>query len=203
MRGMNAKVIGLQFYSISLASILTHRLLHSKTDMYMKFLSIFRKAFSFTLLALLVHTANAQDKLPSVLLEKPGGQKINILDVVKNKELTVIDFWATWCIPCLRELDNIADIYPDWQDEWDMQLIAVSIDDQKTKAQVLPVFNGKGYEYELLLDPNKDFFYKMNGITPPLTIVVDRKGNILNIHHSYIEGDEYELEEFIANWFGN
>jgi len=146
-------------------------------------------------------SVSAQDKLPSVMLEKDNGSKINILDAVKEKDLSIIDFWATWCIPCRHELENISDLYADWQAEWNMQLIAVSIDDAKTKSQVMPYINGRGYDYKVLLDPNSEFFLAVNGLTPPLTLIVDKNGQILFIHHGYIEGDEYELEDFMQNWF--
>jgi len=135
------------------------------------------------------------------MLEKDNGSNVNILDAVKDKDLTIIDFWATWCIPCRHELENISDVYADWQDEWNMQLIAVSIDDAKTKSQVMPYINGKGYDYKVLLDPNSEFFLAVNGLTPPLTLIVDKNGHILFIHHGYIEGDEYELEDFMSGWF--
>ena len=69
----------------------------------------------------------------------------------------MISFWATWCKPCIKELDAIADVYDDWQDETGVQLVAVSIDDSRNTARVAPFVNGKGWEYTVLLDPNSDF----------------------------------------------
>lgn len=157
---------------------------------------LFLSFFSFTLFA--------QDALPDVEVTRLDGSKVSILDVVKEngKQLTVINFWATWCKPCRNELENIAYLYEDWMKAYDMELIAVSIDDAKTQAQIQPYINTQAFEYRILVDGNKQFFQAVNGITPPLTLIVDKDGNILEVEHGYIEGNEYELEETLAELSG-
>ena len=112
-----------------------------------------------------------------------------------DRDLTIISFWATWCKPCRNELENIALLYSEWQDLYNVELIAVSIDDTRTQSQVKPYINSQSFEYRVLLDPNKEFFRAVNGTSPPLTILVNRSGEILEIEHGYIEGNEYMLEE--------
>ena len=74
--------------------------------------------------------------LPAVNVKTMEGKSVNIQDLVGNGKITVISFWATWCSPCKRELDAIADIYPDWQEEFDVELLAVTIDDARGVAKV-------------------------------------------------------------------
>lgn len=158
------------------------------------------KSLLLLLFIALTSSAIAQDALPDIQVQRLDGSKVSILDVVKTngKKITVINFWATWCKPCRNELENIAYLYGDWVKSYDMELIAVSIDDSKTQAQIQPYINAQGFEYRILVDGNKNFFQAVNGITPPLTLVVNDKGEILKVEHGYIEGNEYELEEFLS-----
>lgn len=139
----------------------------------------------------------AQDYLPDIQVETMEGQKVSILDVVKNngRKITIINFWATWCKPCRNELENISYLYPDWQELYDVELIAVSIDDTRTQPQIRPYVDGQSFDYRIILDGNQLFFQAVNGITPPLTLVVNANGEILEVEHGYIEGNEYKLEE--------
>lgn len=155
-----------------------------------------------TVLALLwvAHTGLAQDFLPDIQVETMEGEKVSILDVVKNNghSITIINFWATWCKPCRNELENIAYLYPDWQELYDVELIAVSIDDTRTQAQIRPYVDGQSFDYRIILDGNQLFFQAVNGISPPLTLVVNERGEIMEVEHGYIEGNEYKLEEKLA-----
>ena len=109
----------------------------------------------------------------------------------------VISFWATWCSPCKKELNTIHDLYPDWQDETGVTLVAVSIDDEKTKARVSPYANAKAWDYKILLDPNGDFKRAMGVNNVPHTFLIDTDGNIVYSHNNYAPGDEDELYEHI------
>jgi thiol-disulfide isomerase/thioredoxin len=152
---------------------------------------------SFIVLVFVSFTSFAQDYIPDIQVETLDGEKQSIIDIVKNngKEITIINFWATWCLPCRNELENIAEIYPDWVKDYNVELIAVSIDDARTKSQVNPYINSRGFEYRIVMDGNQEFFKMVNGITPPLTLVVDNTGKILEVEHGYIEGNEYILED--------
>lgn len=139
--------------------------------------------------------AMAQDKLPDLELYDIRGNKINVADYGQTGKITVLNFWATWCTPCKKELNNIADLYEDWQSDYNMEIIAVSIDDSKTKANVVSYADGQGWDYAVLLDMNKDLHRMLNGQTVPFTVIVDQEGNIVEKHSGYVEGDEYILEE--------
>ena len=95
--------------------------------------------------------------LPSVQLKNLEGETISTGNLVKEGQPTLICFWATWCSPCKRELNNYAELYEDWQDETGVNIVAVSIDDQRSIRRVAPYVNGVLWDYDVLLDPNKDF----------------------------------------------
>ncbi len=137
-------------------------------------------------------TTNTLKKLPSVQLKDMNGKSINTANLGFNGPV-VISFWATWCAPCKRELNTIHELYTDWQEETGVNLVAVSIDDQKTMNSVPVYVNGKGWEYLVLMDPNGDFKRAMGVNNVPHTFLVDTAGNIVFSHNNYAPGDEEEL----------
>ena len=85
-------------------------------------------------LSLFTLNINAQNKsLPSVEVKTLTGKKINIQSIENDGNPIIINFWATWCKPCKQELNNIAEVYDDWQDETGVKIIAISVIDQVKK----------------------------------------------------------------------
>ncbi len=133
-----------------------------------------------------------QKKVASVQLKDMEGNTVNTAELGFDGPV-VISFWATWCSPCKRELNTINDLYIDWQNETGVNLVAVSIDDEKTKNAVPMYVNGKGWEYLVLMDPNGDFKRAMGVNNVPHTFLLDKDGTIIYSHNNYAPGDEDEL----------
>jgi thiol-disulfide isomerase/thioredoxin len=141
------------------------------------------------------HESNLKE-LPSVELKTMDGKSVNTAEL-GFKGPVVISFWATWCSPCKRELNTIHELYTDWQEETGVNLVAVTIDDQKTMSSVPVYVNGKGWEYLVLMDPNGDFKRAMGVNNVPHTFLVDADGKIVYSHNNYAPGDEEKLYEEI------
>jgi cytochrome c biogenesis protein CcmG, thiol:disulfide interchange protein DsbE len=139
----------------------------------------------------------AQEKLPNVVLKDMNGNAVNLSEITNEGKPFVINFWATWCAPCKRELNTISDLYEDWQTETGVKIYAISIDDQRTVDKVKPYVNAQGWEYEVLLDTNGDLKRALGVNNVPFTFLVDGKGNIVWKHNNYNPGDEHELYEKI------
>jgi cytochrome c biogenesis protein CcmG, thiol:disulfide interchange protein DsbE len=136
-------------------------------------------------------------KLPSIKLVDMNGKSVNTGELTNNGKPFIISFWATWCKPCIKELTTISEVYQDWQEETGVKLIAVSIDDSRSNAQVKTLVNGKNWEYEVLLDVNSEFKRAMNVNAVPHTFIVNSKGDIVWQHTSFSEGSELELISLI------
>jgi len=135
--------------------------------------------------------------LPGVTLTDVNGKKVNVADYGKSGKITVLSFWATWCIPCKKELTNINDLYDDWKKKYNLQIVAVSIDDSRSTSKVKPYIDGQRWNYDVLLDVNQDLKRELNIQSVPFVVVVDQNGNIAFTHSGYVDGDEYVLEEEI------
>ncbi|MBL7933285.1 MAG: TlpA family protein disulfide reductase [Bacteroidia bacterium] len=139
--------------------------------------------------------AGEGDKIPASTVKKLDGSKVNSNTFNNNGKPIIISFWATWCKPCKKELDAIAENYADLVKETGVKLIAISIDDARSSGKVVTDVKSKGWEYEVYIDENQDFKRAMNVNNVPHTFLVDGKGNIVWSHNSYTEGDEDKLFE--------
>ncbi len=131
--------------------------------------------------------------LPSVDIKTLDGKTFNSANFDNEGKPMVISFWATWCTPCKKELNNINEIYSDWQKETGVKIIAVSIDDSRNNPKVQPYVDSQAWEYEVYLDPNGDLKRALNVNTIPHTFLVDGNKKIVWQHTSYVEGDEFHL----------
>jgi len=158
-----------------------------------------RKLFLFLLVTVLIATLSiAQTRtLPSVDVKKLDGGSINITELENNGMPIVISFWATWCKPCKKELNTIAEVYEDWKDETDVKLVAISIDNARSMAKVAPYVNASDWDYEVYIDPNGDLKRAMGISTVPHTFLLNDKKEIVWQHKGYVDGDEDELLEQI------
>lgn len=134
-----------------------------------------------------------QKTVPDVIVKNLKGQSVNTSTFNNDGKPMIINFWATWCSPCKRELNTIAEEYEDWQDETGVKLIAISIDDSRSQSRVLPYINGSSWDYEVYIDENQDLKRAMGVNNVPHTFLVDGDGNIVWQHNNYSPGDEVEL----------
>jgi len=157
------------------------------------------KNIACALLLMISTFSYGQKTIADARLETLQGKSVQLLDEVSEDRITVLTFWATWCVPCINELDAISDVYEDWQDETNVEIIAIATDDTRTQKRIKPLVNGKGWEYKVLLDKNQALKRTLNISIIPHIIVL--KGNkILYRHTGYTPGSEDELYEIIQKY---
>ena len=134
-------------------------------------------------------------QVPSVKVENSKGESFDTKSLLEVGKPMIVSFWSTSCKPCIRELDAIYDALPDWKDEADFKVVAVSTDDSRLLAKARSFAEGRGWgeDYLLLFDKNQDFMRAMNVSVVPHVFVLDSKGKVVYSHTSYIPGNEVEL----------
>ncbi len=152
-----------------------------------------KKTFLIIAVALMGILTTAYAHLPAVTLKTMDGKTIRTDTLTNNGKPFIIDFFATWCKPCNRELTAISEVYDEWQEETGVKVIAVSIDQAQNINKVKPLVDNHGWPYEVLLDPNSDFKRALGIQMIPYVLIVDGKGNIVYKHNGYTEGAEQEL----------
>ena len=109
----------------------------------------------------------------------------------------LINFWATWCFPCLEEMKKLKKIHNKFGAD-SLKIISISIDDPKTVGKVKSVINTNRMPFKILLDTNNNIFKLYQGTAPPFTLLLDKTGRIVYSHVGYRKGDEKKLERRIA-----
>lgn len=142
----------------------------------------------------------AQSKMPNCQLKDINGKSVNVAQLDNDGNPIIVCFFATWCKPCQRELQAIHDVYPDWQDETGVKVVAISIDEGQNVNKVKPLVDGYGWEYDVLLDPNSDLKRALGINMIPYALVVDGSGNIVYNHTGYVDGGEEELIEVVRKY---
>lgn len=131
--------------------------------------------------------------MPNIELNAISGESINLsTDFNEVDKLYVFSFWATWCAPCINELEAMHKKYANWKETLNVEIIAVSIDDSKTQKRVKPFLNGKGWTYKVLLDANQELKRALSIVNVPYTIVV-KNNKIVYISNGYSQGAEEEF----------
>lgn len=156
------------------------------------------KKFSFIISFFLLHAGLAQTEVPQSVLKDLNGVEVDLQKISKDK-IVVVSLWATWCVPCINELEAINLYYEDWQEELDVDLYAVSIDDPRTVNRVRPMVRGKNWPYKILLDTNNDLRRALGAATVPLTLIV-KDNKILYKHSGYSPGSEDILHEKLVQF---
>jgi peroxiredoxin len=150
-------------------------------------------------ISILFNTSNlAQNFIPNIALENLENNIVYTDVIFSEDKFYIVSFWATWCIPCINELDAIVETYPD-RDNNNSEVIAISIDDSRTRKRVRPMINGKDWEFKILIDENHDLKRSLNIVGIPHTIITKGK-EIIYRRIGYSPGEEIELFEFIENF---
>lgn len=155
------------------------------------------KHYVIILVLSLNFTLFAQEQLPNTTLKTLTGANTTLTEIAAVDDLIVVSLWATWCVPCKNELDAVAEVYDDWVSETGVKYYAVSIDDSRTAKRVRPMINGKGWEFEILLDENSDLKRAFGVSTVPYTVII-KSGEIVFKHTGYTPGFEDELYDQIV-----
>jgi peroxiredoxin len=134
--------------------------------------------------------------VPSFSLKQLDGSSFRLADHL-GRQVIVLDFWATWCGPCIRSLKKLQELHVQYPQ---VLVLAVAIDDGRTMAEVKPYVQGRGFSFTVLLDPESSvcrLFNPAGGV--PCAAVIDRRGAMVYQHNGYLPGDERALFSAVAD----
>jgi peroxiredoxin len=139
------------------------------------------------------------DRAPDFVLRDLNGENYQL---AKNfgKGPILINFWATWCAPCLDEMKKLKAIHQEFS-RAGLTILSISIDDPKTVGKVKSFVNTNRYPFKFLLDTNNEAFKRYQGVNVPFSLLLDRQGRVVYTHTGYRKGDEKKLQEQIAKLF--
>ncbi len=114
----------------------------------------------------------------------------------------LLQFWATWCVPCKEEMKQINAIWEKYKDSG-FGYIAVSIDDQKTYSKVKPYIESKGYKFTVVYDADQNVFKTFGGQDPPFSVLISKTGDIIKTYAGFLPGDDAKLDEDVKGALGD
>ena len=120
------------------------------------------------------------------------GRQVSLRDY-RGKKVVLINFWATWCQPCLVELPHLDRLQKKYASQG-LVVLAINEDGSKTLSQVRTYINRYGYTFQTLLDRDGQVSRIFNSTgEQPFSLLIDRLGRIRMIHEGYSPGDEKAL----------
>jgi cytochrome c biogenesis protein CcmG/thiol:disulfide interchange protein DsbE len=131
--------------------------------------------------------------LPNAEIQNLQGQTLDAATLKNDGHPMIVSFWATWCKPCISELNAFHDYYIDLVEETGVKVVAISIDDPRTMSKVAPFVAGQAWDYSVYLDPNSNLRRAMGVNNVPHTFLLDGEGNIVWQANKYVPGEEEEL----------
>lgn len=152
------------------------------------------KKLLFAAACLLATFATSAQSLPNTpIKEVSSGKKVGFDQAIEKGKVTVISFWATWCIPCKKEIKNITLKLPEWKKEVDFNYVTISIDEARAEGLVRTYALSQGWNFPYFIDANSDLKRSLNFQSVPFTLIIDKDGKIADKHIGYEEGGEFEV----------
>jgi len=132
---------------------------------------------------------------------KDLNNKTTSFNKIKGEKLTIIDFWATWCKPCLQAIPKLNKISEKYKDKG-VVLIGINTDSPRNAAKVKPFSKSYKINYIILRDPNSEIAAEMNVNSYPTLYILNEEDEIVYTHIGFRPGDEeqivHEIDKLLA-----
>lgn len=147
-------------------------------------------------ISLFVLSFSVKAQIPDIQLKSATENKwINLSDL-QGEKLTVVDFWATWCKPCVAALPKLNALSKEFETSA-VQFIGINVDGPRNRSKVLPFIKTQNLSYPILLDPDSKLMNELNAHSLPTLIIFNNKGKIVYTHEGFSNGEEIEIRDKI------
>ena len=121
---------------------------------------------------------------PDFMLRRTDGTTVRLSEL--RGKVVYVNFWASWCVPCRKELPDIQAIYDEKQAQG-LEVLAVNVKDDSDTATAF--FSGRSLTLPLLLDRDGSVYdqYKLQGL--PDSFFVDREGRIASLQYGQVTSE--------------
>lgn len=125
------------------------------------------------------------------------GKTVKLADYL-GRQVILLNFWATWCEPCVAELPHLRRMY-DANKAKGFIILGIAIDGPESVANVMPFARRHQVNYPVLLDEDSHVaqLYNPRG-SAPLSVLIDKQGRIFKVREGYSPGDEESLAQDVA-----
>ena len=138
---------------------------------------------------------------PDFTLNGLDGRAVRLSEARAGR-VVLLNFWATWCVPCAKELPHLQRLQ-DLYGPRGLLVLAVNTDGPDRRAVVSTFVGRYGYTMPVLLDARSDIVALFNPkLDLPYTVLLDRSGRIRFAHQGYSPGDERLMEREIKALLG-
>jgi peroxiredoxin len=145
----------------------------------------------------LVYPSIAAEQAESFTLRDNSGNLVRADDFY-GKKVVVLDFWATWCKPCVKSMPALQKIYEEFKDKG-LVVFGINQDGPRSLAKVEPFARVNGLTFPILLDEKGDVGRKFQVAGLPTTILISKDRKIVSSMLGYRSGDEKALREQIQS----
>jgi peroxiredoxin len=129
------------------------------------------------------------------------GKTVRLSDYL-GKQVVLIDFWATYCEPCLAEMPHLRKLY-EADKAKGFVVLAVAMDGPETVADVPNFAKRNGMVFPVVLDEDSRIASIYNPKkSAPFSVLIDKKGQVVHVHEGYNPGDEAQIAEAVTNVLG-
>jgi len=129
---------------------------------------------------------------PNFTLKSLDGKNIKLSELTGN--VVLVNFWASWCGPCRKEMPFLNAIHNKYK-PLGFTVLGINVEEQVENAKAF--LADRPVDFPILLDSNNQVSKLYDVIAMPSTVVIDRDGNIRFIHHGYQSGDEVKYRNMV------
>ena len=135
------------------------------------------------------------DVLESLSLPDLDGKEV-ALGTLLGSGPVLLDFWATWCKPCLMAMPELQELHADLAPRG-LRVVGINEDGPRNAPKVRPFLTANGYTFLVLLDLNREAQQRLHANALPTTIVLDKNGVVLHSSFGYRPGEHEKLRALL------